>query len=236
MAKKKFGSRLAPYNKPFILVIIGLVTSLIQGCIFPTFGVFITKNLFTFMIPDKQLLREGANAWCLYMFIAALVAFGNGFIHKFVFGVVGENITLNMRRALYYSIIKKHIGWFDNRDNAPGVLTATLASEAQVLNGASTEGLAVVLESTASLICGLALGFVFSWRLTLVALGAIPFVMIGGAINAKFYNGMTNIDDKAYKDANLLASDAIINYRTVAGLASDKSIVKTYAKYIEGPY
>jgi len=52
---------------------------------------------------------------------------------------VGENITLKMRYNLYKSIIHKHIGFFDLRENSPGILTAVLASEAQTLNGASTE-------------------------------------------------------------------------------------------------
>jgi hypothetical protein len=37
---------------------------------------------------------------------------------------------MNMREGLYRAIVKKNIGWFDKRDNAPGILTSTLASEA----------------------------------------------------------------------------------------------------------
>jgi hypothetical protein len=37
---------------------------------------------------------------------------------------------MNMRQALYSAIVKKNIGWFDKRENAPGILTSTLASEA----------------------------------------------------------------------------------------------------------
>ena len=44
-----------------------------------------------------------------------------------VFGYIGENITLAMRVNLYSAIIKKHIGFFDKRDNSPGVLTTNLA-------------------------------------------------------------------------------------------------------------
>lgn len=46
---------------------------------------------------------------------------------------------------------------------------------------------------------------------------------------------MSNFDEQAYKDANLLAGDAIMNYRTVASLATDKAIVKTYNNYIDIP-
>jgi hypothetical protein len=60
------------------------------------------------------------------------------------------------------------------------------------LNGASTEGAAIIIESTGALICGITLGFVFTWRLSLVALGLVPLMMLGGSINAKFNQGITN--------------------------------------------
>jgi ABC-type multidrug transport system fused ATPase/permease subunit len=69
--------------------------------------------LFGLMNPDKSTIVGLANSWCLYMFIAALVNFISAFLQKFTFGVVGENITLSVRNALYESIIKKNIGWFD---------------------------------------------------------------------------------------------------------------------------
>ena len=148
---------------------------------------------------------------------------------------MGENITLNVRHTLYNSIVKKSIGWFDRRENAAGVLTTVLASEAQVLNGASTEGFGVIIESTGAIICGVTLGFVFSWRLSLVALACTPLQVLGGSMNAKLNSGLGEIDEKAYESANLLAGDAIMNYRTVAGLATDKAIVATYDKYLEVP-
>lgn len=80
LEKKNFGKRLQPYNKPAHYVVLGFICSAIQGCIFPVFGIFITKMLFILMNFDKHKLREDSNAWCLYMFIAALVSLFNGFI------------------------------------------------------------------------------------------------------------------------------------------------------------
>jgi len=127
------------------------------------------------------------------------------------------------------------MGWFDHRENAPGVLTSVLASDVQTLNGASTEGLAVILESFFAIVCGIILGFVFSWKVSLVALGCVPFMMLGGSINAKFQAGMSGFDEAAYKDANLLAGDAINNYRTVASFGFDDRLVKEYERYIDFP-
>lgn len=130
LEKANFLGRLAPYNKPIINVLIGLVTSLIQGCIFPVFGFIMAKILFAYMIPDMETMYDESKKWCLGLFICALVSFFNGFIQKTSWGVVGENMTLKMRENLYAVFLRKHVGWFDERDNAPGVLTNVLASEA----------------------------------------------------------------------------------------------------------
>ena len=92
--------------------------------------------------------------------------------------------------------MRKNIGWFDSRDNAPGILTSVLASEAQQLNGASTEGLSVMVESLFAVTCGIILGFTMSWRISLVALGCVPFLVLGSSINAKLNSGFANIDEK----------------------------------------
>ena len=54
---------------------------------------------------------------------------------------VSENITSSVRQDLYTSIIHKDIGWHDHRENASGIMTGTLASDVQLLNGVSSEGM-----------------------------------------------------------------------------------------------
>ena len=138
------------------------------------------------MYTDLEKMKTNADFWILMMFIAALVNLCTAFVQKFSFGIVGENITINMRHKLYEAILKKSVGWFDLRDNSAGVLTSVLASDIQALNGASTEGLAVIVETFFALVCGIVLGFIFSWKVSLVALGCVPFMVAGGSINAKF--------------------------------------------------
>lgn len=46
---------------------------------------------------------------------------------------------------------------------------------------------------------------------------------------------MSSFDEESYKDANLLAGDAINNYRTVASFGHDNLIVDEYTRYIDFP-
>ena len=64
---------------------------------------------------------------------------------------------------MYKSFLEKHIGWFDDRKNTPGVLTSVLASDVQSLNGVSSEGLSVMLEVISSIVTGMVIGFYYCW-------------------------------------------------------------------------
>ncbi len=127
--KTNFIKRLSPYNKPCGNVVIGIMFACVQGCIFPTFGILIMKVLFSLMIPDLEEMKDTSRRWCLYMFLCALTSLIAVFVMRFSFGVIGENITLNVRNSLYSAILKKNIGWFDSRENSAGIITAVLASE-----------------------------------------------------------------------------------------------------------
>ena len=166
-------------------MVIGIFASCVLGGIHPTFGLFMSKMLFALMIPVKSVLRSESNKWCLAIFLISIGSFVSGWTQKFLFGIVGENITFFIRQRLYGSFLRKSIDWFDRRENAPGVLASVLATDVQTLNGASTEGAAVILESFFALGVGVALGFAYSWKVSLVALGCIPFLILGGSMNAK---------------------------------------------------
>ena len=124
--------------------------------------------------------------------------------------------------------MNKHIGWFDRRENAAGVLTSFLAKDIQLINGASTYGAACVFESFFALVMGLAIGFVYSWKLALVGLFAAPFMIAGGFINSRFSGSQSQAEEDAFNEANLLLGDVINNHRTIASFGYDDLVVNQY--------
>ena len=85
------------------------------------------------------------------------------FIGKYSFAKIGENITLGVRKTLYGSMITKHIGWHDAKENSAGNLTSVLASDVNTLNGVSTASISVMLEAIFAVLFGVALSFFFCW-------------------------------------------------------------------------
>lgn len=165
-------------------VIVGSFCNVVMGIVMPALGFVITACMFSMMIEDLEEMRETVNSFIIFFLYIALLFFFGTFFAKVSFMFVGENITMNMRKEMYESVIQKHIGWHDDRENAAGILTSVLAKDTAVLNGASVEGVSVMVESACALLTGLIAGFYFSWQVALVALGVVPLMTIGGVLGA----------------------------------------------------
>lgn len=195
----------------------------------PLVGAIMAKMLFVLMeVTNLGQLRKDANEWCLYMLIISVSAIFTGFCQKLSFGVIGENVAFNIRKTLYRKILEKHQGWFDQRENAPGILTGTLSSDAQIINGVSTEGLGSILEAICSVVVGVGIGFYFSWRMAVLCICIAPLAGITGYMGVKRQKGLGDDVDNSQSKGNLLAGDSIMSYRTVASFAHEEKILSDY--------
>jgi ABC-type multidrug transport system fused ATPase/permease subunit len=85
------------------------------------------------------------------------------YIQKIAFGYGAENLTHKFRLMLFESILYKHIGWFDNKDRAPGVLGSIIQEDIQQLNGLTSETYAVAIEAILGLTISSIICLYFSW-------------------------------------------------------------------------
>lgn len=64
--------------------------------------------------------------WVLLMLIISILSGVCCFFYKYAFGLVGQGLTKNIRAITYQKILRKHIAWYDEKDNNPGNLTTLL--------------------------------------------------------------------------------------------------------------
>jgi len=140
--------------------------------------------------PNSRIDFSEVRKYALIMLALGIIAMFLVFFNRSIFGILGESMTKSMRFKLYSSILRKEIGWFDNKDNAPGQLTSTIANEAQTLNGVSTEAVAITLEAFLGLTVAVIIAFVFSWKISLVTLACAPLMMFGSYINHASNQGL----------------------------------------------
>ena len=133
----------------------------------------------------QENVLDAVLPWCGWMIVGAVVIAISKSIADIALGVVSENITAGMRKELYENVVRKDIGWHDNRENGAGVITSTLASDVQLLSGVSARGSAVAFEAGSAVLAALIMAFYFSWPMALCGLGVVPFIIICGAIQQK---------------------------------------------------
>ena len=59
------------------------------------------KSLFAMMIPDREEMKSESEFWIMLMAISGIVSFIAFGFSKLLFGIIAENITINIREKLY---------------------------------------------------------------------------------------------------------------------------------------
>ena len=128
-----------PYQKPCVLIFVACISSTFTAAAQPVTGIIFSKLLTLLTYPEPLLisddglttgyvyLEEQIKVQSIYMAILAVVTFLSSFGGKNSYGNLGENVTLCVRKILYEKILRKNIGWFDQRDNGVSVLTSAMA-------------------------------------------------------------------------------------------------------------
>jgi len=158
------------------------------------------------------------------------------FVQKISFGFGGDNLTLRLRVKLFEAYLSKHIGWFDNKERAPGVLTNILTEDISSVNGLTTEAIGILVEAALGIIISSLICFFFSWQLAIVVTLLSPCMVLGGLGMAKLQFNQDAVND-SYRQANSLLSDIIMNYRTVIafGPKNVDMILERYAELLVVP-
>jgi len=112
---------------------------------------------------DKASFEHERDVWT-FAFIGLVFGIGfSSFVQKLCFGFGGDNLTLRLRIKLFEAILRKHVGWFDNKDRAPGVLTNIITEDISAVNGLTTEAIGIMVEAFLGILISCLICFIFSW-------------------------------------------------------------------------
>ena len=136
----------------------------------------------------------------------------------------------------FAGLLQKHVGWYDRPDNSAPSMVASLSKDTALLNSITSTAIGALITSAVNLISGIIIGFIYSWRLSLVMLGLSPLMVIGGFMEAKLQTGFNQGLDEAYKASSVIVSETVQNYRTVFSFANEALVMKFYKHSLQGPY
>uniref|UniRef100_A0A1I8HJK7 Bile salt export pump n=1 Tax=Macrostomum lignano TaxID=282301 RepID=A0A1I8HJK7_9PLAT len=97
------------------------------------------------------------------------------------------------------------MSWFDQQSS--GELTTRLADDLERIREGLGDKTSVVIQAFSGFIAGFVIGFIKSWKMTLVMMSLTPLLAIGGALMGRLISTMTSREQKAYAKAGAVAEE-----------------------------
>eukprot|EP00267_Zea_mays_P034596 XP_008669709.1 ABC transporter B family member 19 [Zea mays] len=216
------------------LLVLGFLMGINAGAVFSVFPLLLGQAVEVYFDSDTSKMKRqvGALATAVVGLGVACILAMTG--QQGLCGWAGARLTMRVRDRLFRAILRQEPAWFDEEDNAMGVLVTRLARDAVAFRSMFGDRYAVLLMAVGSAGVGLGICFALDWRLTLVAMGCTPLTL-----GASYLNLLINVgpraDDGAYARASSIAAGAVSNVRTVAALCAQGNIVGAFNRALDGP-
>ncbi|CAF1371385.1 unnamed protein product, partial [Rotaria sordida] len=224
-------------NKPEICyIIIGCLSCICNGGIQPAFGVILSKVIAVFQLCDKEEQKHRVFIYILIFIGLGVLMLFTMFLQSCLFAISGERLTERLRAKIFRTLLQQEVAYFDHPENNTGALCTRLATEASDVQGATGIRIGTILQNICNLGVGLVLAFIFGWKLTLLILAFVPFMIIAGFLQIYMMTRFANKDKNALENAGKIAVEAISNIRTVAQLTKEQHFGDEYCRLLDIPF
>ncbi|KAJ8748638.1 hypothetical protein K2173_008083 [Erythroxylum novogranatense] len=227
--------RLAALNKPEIPVLIGgTIFAIVNGLIYPIFGLFLSRVIKTFYKTPHELWQD-SKFWAKMFLILGAVNLLVSPLQSYLFSIAGGKLIQRIRCICFEKVVHMEIAWFDEPEHSSGVIAARLSRNASTMRALVGDTLALIVQNSASIVSALIFAFVASWQLSIIILALLPLVGVSGYVQLKFLKGFSGNAKMMYEEASQVASDAVASIRTVASFCAEEKVIKLYKRKSEEP-
>uniref|UniRef100_A0A4W5N0T4 ABC-type xenobiotic transporter n=1 Tax=Hucho hucho TaxID=62062 RepID=A0A4W5N0T4_9TELE len=216
-------TRILALNKPeWPYMLVGTLSSLVGGAVYPCVAIIFAKIIGVFSEVDPEVKRQKTMMFSLLFLLIGGVAFVTYFLKGYMFGKSGELLTMRLRRQVFHAMMRQEIGWFDDHNNAVGVLTTRLATDASLVKGATGSRLGLATNTVCALTIAIVVAFIHSWQLTLLILACVPFLIGANIIQMRAMAGHASKDQGALEQSGKVN----INFLLQLGLQNSGNVPK----------
>ncbi|OQR88850.1 ATP-binding Cassette (ABC) superfamily [Achlya hypogyna] len=226
-------------------LIVGFIACAINGFSMPSVSLIISsvmasmQEYFTLYLQKKDrsyldtLYTDVREQSTIFLGVAVGMFFIT-FIQTYTFRVVAEKLTTRLRNMHFGALMRQDIGFFDMDGHTTGALTTDLATYATKVVMIAGESQARILQSAFTFVAALVIAFgLGSWQLTLVMLCVFPMMMLATIARHRQMEGQKVSDSLTFSGS--LATEAIVNARTVTSLGLQENLIAKYDVLLQAP-
>ncbi len=158
----------------------------------------------------------------MMLILVALLLFQSiiQYIHTYLSGWLGQQVIRDIRTKLYSHIISLRLKFFDK--TPIGRLVTRTISDVETLSDVFSEGLAAMAGDLLQIIFILAVMFYMDWRLSLISLSTIPFLLLSTYVFKEKIKVAFNEVRNAVSNLNAFVQEHITGMNIVQIFGSEK--------------
>ncbi|KAH9985634.1 P-loop containing nucleoside triphosphate hydrolase protein [Russula compacta] len=215
--------------------LLGCFFSIATGCVFPAFGIVWANAVSNFSDSSAHERRYQGDRNALWSFIVSILAMISIGSQNYLFAASAASLSCKLRSLSLRAILRQDIEYFDRDENSSGSIVSNLSDGPQKISGLAGVTLGAIVQALATLTAGIIIGLIFIWKLALVGLACIPFLMSTGYIRLRIVVLKDQHNKKAHQDSAQIACEAAGAIRTVAALTREDDCLEIYSKSLDVP-
>lgn len=212
-----------------ICVVVGCACACASGAILPLFSLVFGAAL-NILNDDVSQIAASVSRLALYFLLIAIGASALTFAEISLVGLSTERMMRRLRTAYCKNLLRLDTGWYDTH-RAPEAVSRL--AEATVTVGTGLDKVATMMRYVATLVCGIAIGFSTSWKLTLVIMACAPLFAIALATLIVIAVSSEKAERTAYARAGDAASEAFSLVRAVAAYGGEVAETLRYSAFAQ---
>jgi ATP-binding cassette, subfamily B, bacterial len=153
------------------------------------------------------------------------------FLRIYLFSRVSEWAMADVRRDVYSKIITLPIPFLEQR--RVGELTSRITSDVTQLQDVLSFTIAEFFRQIATLVVGIALISITSWKLTLFMLATFPVMVVSAMVFGRYIRRLSKKAQDELAAANVIAEETLQSVNVVKAFTNERLEVKRYQSALE---
>ncbi|KAI3466213.1 hypothetical protein Pfo_022876 [Paulownia fortunei] len=217
--------RLLKMNEPELgRALFGCLGAIGSGAVQPINAYCVGGLIAVYFRTDKSSIPSHARVYSLVFLGLGVFNFFTNLLQHYNFAIMGEKLTKRIREMLLKKLMTFEIAWFDQDENTTNMVRSLVGDRMSLLAQA-------IFGATFAY----TLGLILTWRLALVMMAAQPLLIGSFYARSVLMKSMSAKAQIAQKEGSQLASEAVINHRTITAFSSQRRIVGLFRDTLEGP-
>ena len=229
----QYGRILTLFRNKKMVVFLASLASFLSGVITPLAGYNLSNCINVFSSGDKNKIKvKGLLHAHLYLVIA-ICAGVFILLKNRNFRIIGSYLSCQLRKLVINKYLNMDMGFFDREENSPGALLARLSMDTTQLHVVILLLVGDLVQTAGSVISGFVIGFIYDYRLMLIAVCFMPFIIISQVITNYTKQGARDSYRKINIESGGILSECVLNTKTIFSFNFEKEAVRMYLKVLD---